>query len=303
MVWYKVYNDLLDFWVDDVDLLSPIEAAKIAVIDIQKKYSPPYNLLFSGGIDSQAMVYAWLLYGENYKIVTYRYNNDLNYYDYKNAESFCQYFNVPITYKDFDLLTFLQSKYKTVSKEFKCSSPQICTHIEMVSDLEGTIIFGGDFLSISGPRISRAILGLYNASLSRPNIIPYFLLHTPELAYSPASIVLTTEEARDRKRAEFHKTNVNEKDYNIKIQLYKKGGFKIIPQEEKYSGFEGVKDLYDKQFKTRLTWKDRIKYSNRPAQRTFDLLLRYPYEVYGDENIPYRVNKEIFLKNIVKMNK
>ena len=30
---------------------------------------------------------------------------------------------------------------------------------------------------------------------------------------------------------------------------------------------------------------------------------RYPYEVYGDENIPYRVNKEIFLKNIVKMNK
>jgi hypothetical protein len=67
--------------------------------------------------------------------------------------------------------------------------------------------------------------------------------------------------------------------YQGKVDDYLESGFPVIAQTEKLTGFEKVKDYYDKHYANLVTVRHRLQLlSNNPSRRVFDLLLRHPYE-------------------------
>lgn len=256
----------------------------IAVRDIVAKYPGPYTLMLSGGVDSQAMLWAWHLSGIPFEAVSFRFENDFNIHDVETIERFIECTQIPIKIqvKYLDVIDFLENSLPEYSDKYECSSPQICTHMRMCEEItEGTIVFSGNFAmtpSRNGPMLSYAILGIQRyAQRTGKSIIPFFFLHTKELAYS---------------FIKFDDVGLTD-SYEMKVNMYRAAGFPVMKQKEKYTGFEKIKDYYDSQ-KDRVSIKTRLKFAGKPSTRNFDLLFRYPYELkINDPRIDYHYS---FLK-------
>lgn len=245
----------------------PILAAINTVNSIVEEYPAPYTLMCSGGVDSQGMMWSWLISGKPFEVVTVRYlvgGVVFNDHDLGELKLFTDRHRIPVRYIDFDIIDFLEHRLKSVSEKYDCDSPQICTYMEMISEItKGTILFSGNFMGmLGGAEINYTVLGLHRYSLLNNNneraVIPFFFAHDPDLGSAFLPVI--------------QKTTIT------KEQVYKDAGFPIIPQKKKYNGFEKVKEYYD-QFTDRVTVKDRLRYSNQPSKRVFDLLFRYPLHV------------------------
>lgn len=279
MNWVKVENDFVDFTVAHFKetVNDPLAAAIEAVNHIVNNYPKPYNLLASGGIDSQAMIYAWKQSRQEFNVYSFRYNEHYNLHDISTLAMFCERENVDYQIVDFDYLAFLEQEHDAIAKKYKCSSPQITMHIKMASFLQGTCIYAGNFLGISFANLSCPIMGLYRFSNTNEgkNVIPYFFLHTPELAYSFRNI-----------------KEIDDTDgYAKRVQRYQVGGFPVIPQERKFTGFEKFKEHYDSHQYVLMDKTNRMRYHDKPSHRPFDWLFRYPYEeMFGDSPLSYVLN-------------
>ena len=287
--WVKVTDQLVDFTVSEFKetVKSPIQAAVEAVNDIVKNYPPPYNLFVSGGIDSQAMLYAWKTSNHPFNVYTFRYNQTYNIHDIKTLFLFCERESIPYTIVDFDYFKFLEEEYDGIAKKYKCSSPQISMHIKMASMFTGTNVFSGNFLLQESAVLSHAILGIYRYSRTSEgkNTIPYFFLHTPELAYSMHGF----------KQDNFDEINELEKlGYRRKARVYNLVGFPVIPQEQKFTGFEKFKEHYDSHTYVKDDPKNRLKFGNKASARPFDWLFRYPYEeLFGEPRLNFILNSPL----------
>ena len=285
--WFKVTDQLVDFTVSEFKetVKSPIQAAVEAVNDIVKNYPPPYNLFVSGGIDSQAMLYAWKISNHPFNVYTFCYNETYNIHDIKTLFLFCERESIPYTIVDFDYFKFLEEEYDGIAKKYKCSSPQISMHIKMASMFTGTNVFSGNFLATGSAVLSHAILGIYRYSRTSEgkHTIPYFFLHTPELAYSIHCF----------KQYNFHQLNELERvGYLRKARVYNLVGFPVIPQEQKFTGFEKFKEHYDSHTYVKEDPNNRVKYCTKPSARPFDWLFRYPYEeLFGEPRLNFILNK------------
>lgn len=254
---------------------SALEEAILAVRSIVRNYPAPYTLMLSGGVDSQAMLYAWLKSGETFRTLTFRYQG-MNDHDIITLQEFIELndLDVSLQYMDFDVMSFLNTDYPNYATKYECSSPQICTHMkcsEMIHS--GTVIFSGNFVMSprnSGPMLSYAILGMKRyAERSGRSIVPFFFLHTPQLAYSFIPYEMTDALS----------------GYEMKVEMYRLAGFPVIQQGDKYTGFERVKELCDG---VKIPITTRLKYASKPSSRPFDLLYRYPYEQkINDPRIDY----------------
>ena len=277
--WYHVYDHTVDFRYENINNLNPLEACQLTINQITKNYAPPYYIMVSGGIDSQAMLYAWLKFGNNFIPTCFLYNDDLNHHDISTLKIFAEKYNIDVNYIDIDIIQFIDNNFREYAEKYKCSSPWITSYIYMSEKLNGTVIFSGNFLqSKNGPAnsLTYSILGLYRASLSKNNLIPYFFLHSPELAYS----------------FRWNKTNLA--TYLDKVNAYRRYGFPVLSQTEKITGFEKIKDIYDLRFKYKITGKDILKYQNRISGRPTDIILRYPYEEkFGGDNVKIIINENI----------
>jgi hypothetical protein len=270
MAWVKV--DITDKHItlnciaNDIVAMLPLQAAQLTCEYIVANYPPPYNLMVSGGIDSQAMIYAWMQSGFDFNVVAFRYNGDMNAHDLDQLSEFAQKHNIAVEYHDLDLLYFLEHEYHNYAVTYHCTSPHICTHMKMTESVDGTAIFSGNFIQNRAVFVTDALLGLARyADQTNKAIVPFYFLETPELAYSLQPI--------------HNKFTYNaETGYAVKVQAYQAAGFPVIPQAEKYTGFEKVKDYYDIHYKDRVKVTTRIEFAKKPSKRVFDLLLRYPYE-------------------------
>ena len=268
MNWIKSYQEhdelVLDFTVSFLSKLSPLDAGIHAVNYIVENYPPPYTLMSSGGVDSQAMIWAWHKSGKEFTVLSARYNQNLNFHDLKTLEEFSLLHQIPVNFLDFDLLEFLEKEHDNWANMYVCSSPQICTYIKLASLVKsGTKIFSGNYITYNNVDLNYAILGIKRyAEITNTPIVPFFFLSTPELAYSFRDVFL--DEAQE--------------GYKNKVQCYQKNGYPVIAQDSKYTGFEKVKDYYDQNFKHLLTVKHKLMVSSNPSRRVFDLLLRHPYE-------------------------
>lgn len=245
--------------------IDPLTAAIDAVMNIKSQYPEPYTLMLSGGIDSQGMLWAWLQSGVKFQSKTFTYNSIYNYHDIKTTIDVARKFKYDFNYENFDLFAFLDNEFVDYAYKYECSSPQICAYMKMAETVtDGTVIFSGNFLQTPNISLNYTILGLHRYAMIKRTVVPFFFLHTPELAY-----------AFDP----YHKKSLNLKikPSDIKVNTNNLAGFPVISQDNyRYSGFELVKDYYDYKYYDKVPKINRLKYAKYKSTRTFDVLLRYP---------------------------
>jgi len=253
---------------------SPLQSANHTINYIVKNYPAPYTLYVSGGVDSQAMLYAWLMSGVPFNTFSGVYNKTLNDYDLETLDIFSKQHNLKINYHDFDLISFLENEHEYYANQYHCGSPQVTTFMKM-ADLttEGTVIFSGQCIGKGRNQDlygvpDRNNLSLYHYGIkANKSIVPFFFNETEELAYS-----------MDMMRPEFWAVHVCG-SYTDKVAAYQYYGFPVNPQKTGVNGFEKLKEMYDTNPPRLPTIQDRLE--RRPFQkstRNFDLLYRNKYE-------------------------
>lgn len=260
IVDFNCEQDLTEDIFDD-----PLFWAIDAVNKIIQTYPPPYNVFVSGGVDSQAMLWAWHSSGHKFTVCHFDYGNDLNYHDRKYLEKFIKRNRLETAFElkiiPFDAVSFMQGpELAKLAKEYDTVSPQILTYIKMSQQVPGTVIFAGNFIDASkNASLNYTILGLKRFYEANPNkIVPFFFIHTPQLAYS------------------FYKSSrtmhIDERYYSDKVELYNTHGFPVVAQPNKKTGFEKIKLLFDH---IEISAKMRLRWGNQKSYRPFDYLFRY----------------------------
>lgn len=251
-------------------LVKPSIAAADAIHDIVKKYPPPYNLLVSGGVDSQCMILAWIRSGVDFTITHYSYEGE-NSQDTDSLIMFCDMYSITVTVKTFNVRKFITSdEYVQLAKKYDCSSPHILTYIKLASLHDETVIMSGNFATQGGNGISLGlnytILGMDRyRKLTKNNFVPFFLLHTPDLAYSFYDIDVYNQNFAVSK-------DVKNVEYYSKCKTYNECGFGVLPQFSKYTGFENIRNSFDS---LTVPAKLKLKYKSENSNRPFDYLFRY----------------------------
>lgn len=275
-----------DFSSNEEKFINGLEAAIFTVEKIVSSYPPPYILFLSGGVDSQAMLYAWIKSNKPFQTFSARYNENLNDYDLKELDLFSKMYKININFYNFDLIKFLETEHKDYSSRYFCGSPQITTMMKL-ADLQnkGTIILSGNFIQkihdvYHGLPLKNQY-GLYHYSkLSGKNVVPFFFLETSELAHA----------FKINKHLKIFDKHQDLDGYKNKILLYLAHGFPIIPQVKKYNGFEKIKEIYDVNSPRPPTIEERLQFcENQVSRRNFDLLYRNKYEKKVS-NIKYYVS-------------
>lgn len=277
--WVNITSDEFHYDIDYSQTkavsLKPIDAAFHTIAEIQKKYPPPYTLFLSGGVDSQAMLYAWHMYGAEFNTYSAIYNFDMNKHDLEYLKDFSKRYNIEINFQYFNLINFLHDDFHDYAQKYRCASPHICTFMRLSEEIkEGTCIFSGNFIYEKSRFIDKNNFGMYTyAKIENRNIVPWFFLETEDLAYG------------------FYKSNYFfDNDYETKCKLYIENEFPVIKQTLKYTGFEFIKDYYDMNYTHLLTKEHKLLNSKKqPSKRTFDLLHRNKYDViFGSDKYQLR---------------
>lgn len=256
---------------------SAIESAIQTVNKIVSKYPPPYTLCLSGGVDSQAMLYAWIISKQPFEIFSAIYNFDSNLYDLETLDQFVKTHcaGIKINYYKFDLINFLETEHSHYSKKYRCGSPHFTAYMKFADIInKGTVLYSGNCVhhtAIAKKRemlLSRNNWGMYHFSiLSDKSIVPMFFLETRNLALS------------------FKRSPKNDETlvslYEEKVNNYHFNKFPVIPQKDSYTGFEKIKEWYDDNMGDKVTKLDRIiRTGAQTSKRNFDLLYRNKYENY-----------------------
>ena len=248
--------------------ISAVEAAIQTVNYICKFYPPPYTLMLSGGVDSQAMLYAWILSNHKFETFSAVYTDNINWYDVCTIQEFSNSFNVKINYINFDVISFLENEHQIYSEKYICGSPHFTTYMKL-SDLvgKGTTIFSGSFLTRGRIKFfwSRNELGLLHYTiLGKKNCVPFFFNETQDLCYA------------------FRHTGLPDviNDYYSKVTMYQYNGFPVIPQSDKFNGFEKLKEKYDSIDHPKLASlsSDILTKTGNTSRRNFDFLYRNKFE-------------------------
>lgn len=252
----------------------PIDIAVDVVHRIARDYPPPYTLMLSGGVDSQAMLYAWVQSGVPFKAVNVQYDSkgiNFNFDDSLDLYQFATKFGITIERKTLDILSFLDSELPVYARTYYCTSPQICTHMKFIDLLEhrGTVLYSGNFMQTTPP-FNFTILGLdrFAQEETRVNLIPFFFMYDPELSVA------------FKENLPPHSWSINTSDifgtYRSKCEVFRAGGFPVVDQKFKMTGFEHVKEYFDDK-QHLVTRTDKLKYAHQPSKRVFDIVYRYRF--------------------------
>lgn len=261
--------------------LTSIDAAQYTIDYITKNYPAPYTLYLSGGVDSQAMLYAWHQSKVPYNTFSAIYNDqEFNRHDIKYLDQFAGQYGININYHKFDVLNFLETEHDTYANLYTCGSPQITTFMKLTElTPEGTVIMSGSF--IRGKEKGNGTpdpnnWGLYHYYLKkRKNFVAWFFLETQELAHSfnvDINIIKSLKKTQ--------KVQEDQHDqYEEKVLIYQYHGFPVIPQEKKLNGFEMLKEYYDTNSPREPSFYERMsRIPKQKSHRNFDLLYRNKYE-------------------------
>lgn len=261
--------------------LSALDAAYLTIKKITKEYPEPYTLFLSGGVDSQAMLYAWFTSGIKFHTCSVRYSPDFNKQDLISLEQFCLIHNIDIKFVDFNIINFLEREHDFYANEYFCGSPHMTCYMKMIKLFNnrtsgpGTAIMSGNFIdedvygySGYGPNQ----LSLYNFAIkSGIPFVPFFFAETEELAYSFTSNEYVKTMSKD------FKIEIDG-GYTRKVLTYQSHGFPVLFQPKKLNGFETVKDWYDTHYTEGITVKDRLAKGLYKTTRNFDIKFRNKYE-------------------------
>lgn len=282
--WGKNYLDEPDndrsYYIDISDITfsqgESLKHARLAIKKIKDRYPPPYYLAASGGVDSQAMIWAWHLSDQDFRVVSFRYENGFNDHDTTTLDIFCRLHGINYQMIEVSFLDLFDNEFPEWSKKYKCESPQMYVYTKFREYINGgTLILSGGMYP--GLELTYTLLGLERYRLmNSSNYVPFFFLYTPELLgsfyydyldYGP----LDRLEFQEWVGEERHFTQAQR--YKRKVSVYQKSGYPVIAQDQKYSGFEQYKDYYDRTLKVSSVL--RAKYASYSSKRLFDVWYRY----------------------------
>lgn len=275
-----VLSFVMDFSAAVETEVLPVDAAVQSVKRIAEKYPAPFTLMVSGGIDSQAMLQAWVKSGVPFKALSIVYvdeeGNPFNLHDLDTLPFVAGKLGVPIEYRTLKLIQFIEFELEDYVLKHRCTSPQICTHMKMSEMIEdGTVVFSGNFFT-GGANLDYTVLGLHRYTVnSGRSIIPFFFIHDPELVGACHKLCKAV-----------WKNFEDVVPYQRKVDIYRIGGFDVTPQTSKLTGFEMVKKYYDKKPEL-VTLRDRLEFAKYPSRHVFDIVFRYRFtrKVKYAENI------------------
>ena len=250
-------------------------------------------LCLSGGIDSQAMVQCWLearLYFDLFILV---FKNDLNKQDVEHARTFARNNGVYLQEIEIDILQFLNRENFDYAIKYDSASPHFNAHYKLFNVLKSKgytgICCGGDspIKNVTdntwGSNFNRNPLNFVNySSVENLPVIGSFLSYTPELAWSISLLTNSTilPESKFYSASINHIEQANSERYANKCEAYLKAGLNIMPQKQKYTGFELVKKLLEEETGNGWEFEQRYRY---PLQKMLRHPTSSPYFVFRDE--------------------
>lgn len=245
----------LDFFTD---LKLDTESLKTYRIEAAIKSSESIGnniaLCFSGGVDSQCMVQCFKEANIKFDLYTLKFKNSLNTQDYLCAERFCHEHDIKLNTIEIDVLNFLSRENLDYGLKYSSASPHFNVHyklFDMLRDKGYDGVLCGGFtpfynldLNLWGSNYARNTMNYINyEKVSGYKCQGNFLSFYPKLSWA---ISLLTPASTDFIHPLSHfkydtRLKMEMLRYKHKVIGYNRAGFKIKPQEQKYTGFELVK--------------------------------------------------------------
>ena len=263
----------------------------------------PVVLCLSGGIDSEAVAWAFLCSGVHFRAVIMRFKGGLNDFDIAPILAFCKRQNIKHESFEVEPQAFFESgKYLEYGKTYSCQSPQLALHLYLLDHIEGLpvlcwqapeILYHLKEKSFGLPGDLHSVFLRYFYQNKRPGI-PFFFLYTPELYTAfyrtPILQTLIWFGEQGAKVTNF---------YEHKCITYIQGGFPVRPRAHPYTGFEKLRDLYDKKdgksFGT--AFDDRFR---KPLEKISPLPEKH-YQIVPDEARFHKAEMESLKKRFLPL--
>ncbi len=109
---------------------------------IRDNTSLPIDLFFSGGVDSEVALRAFLEAGIDVRVFSLRFKNDLNAHDVEWVTRSCEGLGVTPTFIDLDLLKFWESDAIGYAERTQCVSPQLLSTMWLADQTDGFCVLG-----------------------------------------------------------------------------------------------------------------------------------------------------------------
>ncbi len=242
-------------------------------------------LCFSGGIDSQAMILAFLEAGVECEVFLMRFGKEFNSMDTEHAIMFANNHNIKLNIFDIDVVRYLTHDLYNDAEIYKCSSPHFLTHYKLYDYIRAHNCTG---LASAGNVFSKFTNG-WEAAPSAPqlNYINYtavndfpvigsFLLYDPYVCWTlglltPAADISSIIEPN----ANHAYLAAQRARYVAKVKGYRNAGLDVIPQETKYTGFEKLKEFFAQRFSDGWAFENQFRHplENRYGKSGSNLLL------------------------------
>lgn len=99
-------------------------------------------IFFSGGVDSEIMLRAYVDAGLEPSVFIVRYERDFNLYDVSYAITVCNLLNIPFKLVDFNLIKFYENDAEKISELAQIDRPRMLPHLKFTECSDGLIICG-----------------------------------------------------------------------------------------------------------------------------------------------------------------
>jgi hypothetical protein len=250
------------------------EELKIAARSILEVYNDlKPELFFSGGVDSELMVRAFLAIGYTPNVYIVRYENDINISDVSYAVTVCTSLNIDYKIIDFNLERFYNNDAEQISELAQIDRPRAlpqCKFLNLVSGLpllassDITAYRKNDDYTVKGEWLIRCWehdvgWSKYAREINRP-AVPEWLKWTPELVYSFSKLKW------------FQKLTSDQYPRRLGTNSTKIIGYQEVHPDlilrKKLTGFEKIEYLIN-EFEQHLT----KKYNGLPFRNSFDRTL------------------------------
>jgi len=230
-------------------------------------------LLLSGGVDSQAMVLCWHEAGLKFDVIIGVFKDDLNKQDSDHAKLFCETYNIPFKELKIDIVALLHRENYDIAERYRSYSPHFNVHYKIVEILAEQgytgACFGGMTPFKRNGSYGQNFMGAPFHFLKIQDKLPIpmqgsFLSFSPELTWSIG--LMCKDVVHEGGRDILYTPSQEELDilnglrYKEKTESYRRTGLKVIPQEQKFTGFELVKERYAKKYNDGWTFENLFRH-------------------------------------------
>lgn len=253
------------------------EAVKCAQY-IYETQADKIKLCLSGGVDSESMARAFLEAKVPFEAVFLKFLSGLNQYDIATNINWCEANGISYSTVDLDILNFFDSgQYYELADTYRCPSPQLAAHMWLLEQIDGLPILAGNpmapiwksehwyFVGLPG-ELHTSYFNFFEAN--QISGVPWFFLYSPELAASFFRLEVMSQYV--------NKKVFSEEDYTYleKVKSYQQGGFAVHARQNKFTGFELVRQHYDRLHKKQYgTAFDEL--FRRPLEKLFPFPTQY----------------------------